>query len=561
MQRTCRQCSAAFAVGDDDLRFYDAVSPVFAGRKHAVPPPTHCPPCRAQRRQAHFNYEFLYRRPSSKSGQQIVSSVSAEKPYTVFSQEEWWKDDWDPMDYGRECTSDAPVFGQMAKLLLAVPMMSLVTDGNENSEYVQYSGWDKNCYLCFCTDYSEDCMYTHSIYYSKNTLDCFMGNTLELCYECVYCNECYRVFHSQNCHNCTDGWFLFDCQGCTDCFGCVGLRSKRHCFFNEQLTPEGYAARRAEYDTADHATKDRVEQRMAALKAAHPCRATIGLHNEDCTGDYLFHCKHCEGCFDCTDLEDCSHCNSMRGGNDCYDVSHWGHPAELCLECGGVGEGANRLLFCNCCWPGCSDLLYCTFCISCQDCFGCAGLRKKRYCIFNRQYDRGGYEAEVSRIIGQMQRQGEWGEYFPVAMSPYAYNESVAQKYYPLSKKEILRRGWAWKEPEDAMPQVTRIIDGNLLPATLGAVPDDVLHWAIRCEATQRPFKIQKQELQFYRSIGIPVPRAHPDERLRRRMAKRNPRQLFERVCAACGVPVRTSYAPERPEKVHCEECYLKEVY
>ena len=561
MQQTCAQCSAPFEITDDDLQFYDKVSPVIGGKKFPVPAPTLCPSCRAQRRQAHFNYEFLYRRPSSKTGKQIVSSISADKPYTVFEQEEWWKDDWDPMGFGKEFAPDTSVFSQMEALQRVVPMMSLVTDGNENSEYVQYSGWDKNCYLCFCTDYSEDCMYTHSIYYAKNTLDCFMGDKLELCYECVYCNECHRVSYSQNCQSCNDSWFLFDCQNCSDCFGCVGLRQKQYCFFNEELSKKDYEERCKEYPTDDHATKAKVEAKMTPLRKAHPCRATIGLQNEDCTGDYLFHCKHCKECFDCNELEDSKHCNSMRGGSDCYDISHWGHPAELCLECGGVGENANRLLFCMCCWPNCSDLLYCSFCISCRDCFGCVGLRKKQYCIFNTQYDKETYETLVTQIIGSMTKQDEWGEYFPVTISPYAYNESVSQKYYPLSKEEIVERGWSWKDPEDAIPQVTKTIEGNMLPESIGDIPDDVLDWAIRCEVTSRPFKILKQELQFYRDIGLPVPRIHPDERLLRRVAKRNPRKVLERTCAKCKKDIQTTYAPEKPETVYCETCYLNEVY
>ena len=552
---------ASFEITEDDLAFYDKASPVLQGKTHTVPPPKLCPACRAQRRQSHFNYEFLYRRNSDKTGKSIVSSLSAEKPYTVYEQSEWWKDDWDPMEYGREFAENTSILNQIAGLQQDVPTMSLVTDCNENSEYVQYSGWDKNCYLCFCTDYSEDCMYTHSIYYSKNTLDCFMGNTLELCYECVYCNECYRVFHAQNCHNCSECRFVLDCQNCTDCFGCVGLRNKQYCMFNEQLEKQEYRKRLKEYKTAHHSVRTTMESALGTLKDTHACKATIGLHNEDCTGDYLFHCKDCTECYDCSELRDSKYCNSMRGGNDCYDISHWGHPAELCLECGGVGEGANKLLFCNCCWPNCSDLLYCSFCISCRNCFGCVGLRNKQYCIGNKQYDKETYDALASTIITAMVQQGEWGEYFPVTASPYAYNESVAQKYYPLSKEEILKRGWSWKEPEDNIPDVTKTIAGSMVPDALEDIPDDILNWAVVCEVTRRPFKILKQELQFYRDMQLPVPRIHPDERVRIRMMKRNPRKLFERTCDTCDRELQSTYAPGRPETVFCEECYLAEVY
>jgi len=45
------------------------------------------------------------------------------------------------------------------------------------------------------------------------------------------------------------------------------------------------------------------------------------------------------------------------------------------------------------------------------------------------------------------------------------------------------------------------------------------------------------------------------------RIAKRNPETLWDRPCMKCSKQIETSYAPERPEIVYCEECYLKEVY
>jgi hypothetical protein len=88
-----------------------------------------------------------------------------------------------------------------------------------------------------------------------------------------------------------------------------------------------------------------------------------------------------------------------------------------------------------------------------------------------------------------------------------------------------------------------------------------VVAWAIQCEATTRPFKIIKQELDFYRTMRLPVPRLHPDERRRRRLTLRNPRNLWKRPCAKCAKEMQTTYAPDRPEILYCEECFRKEVY
>jgi len=41
----------------------------------------------------------------------------------------------------------------------------------------------------------------------------------------------------------------------------------------------------------------------------------------------------------------------------------------------------------------------------------------------------------------------------------------------------------------------------------------------------------------------------------------KNPRKLYIRNCDKCGKEMKTTYAPERPEIVYCENCYNKEVY
>ncbi|MDP7069362.1 MAG: hypothetical protein QF815_02440, partial [Candidatus Peribacteraceae bacterium] len=68
MQKQCAQCSAEFEVTDEDLAFYDTVSPEFSGKKYDIPPPTQCPECRQQRRMIWRNERVLYRRNCDKTG-------------------------------------------------------------------------------------------------------------------------------------------------------------------------------------------------------------------------------------------------------------------------------------------------------------------------------------------------------------------------------------------------------------------------------------------------------------------------------------------------------------
>ncbi len=49
------------------------------------------------------------------------------------------------------------------------------------------------------------------------------------------------------------------------------------------------------------------------------------------------------------------------------------------------------------------------------------------------------------------------------------------------------------------VPKVEKTIPASKLPEDIIKIPDDVLNWAIECEVTKRPFRIIKQELEFYR--------------------------------------------------------------
>jgi hypothetical protein len=240
---------------------------------------------------------------------------------------------------------------------------------------------------------------------------------------------------------------------------------------------------------------------------------------------------------------------------DAYEPYH----GELQYETHGCNLGYN-LYACSKSYE-CNNTHLSEYCFSCADCFGCFGLRRKKHCILNKQYTREEYEELVPEIIHSMGRNDEYGEFFPEHFSPFAYNETVAQEYFPLIKEEVLKRGWKWKDRKDDVPKVDRIIPASQVPDTIGGITDDIINWAIECPVTKRPFRIIKQELDFYRQMNLPIPRLHPDERHKRRMMFRNPRKLWKRACGKCGKEIASTYAPDRTETVYCEQCYLEAVY
>ena len=293
-----------------------------------------------------------------------------------------------------------------------------------------------------------------------------------------------------------------------------------------------------------------------------PKRACIWHSNENVKWNFLINCKNSESCFDSLDLEDSKYCANIKWWRDCYDINRWGRYSELCYEASAIWENTLKVLFSEACWNWVSDTLYSLFCCNnCSNLFWCIWLKQKSYCIFNKQYTKEEYEKIVPQIIEHMQKTWEWWEFFPIELSPFAYNETTAQDYYPLTKEQCLDKWYKWKDEDDQIPNVEKVIPAKKLPDNIKDIPDDILNWAIKCEVSKRPFKLIPQELKFYRKHNIPVPHLHPDERHKARMKLRNPRKLFDRQCVKCEKDIQTTYSPDRSEIVYCEECYLKEVY
>ena len=563
MPKTCTQCSAEFAVTDEDRALLDKMTPVFNGKEFPIPDPLLCFDCRLQRRLAYYNCRSLYKRECDFTKKSVPSIFSPDKRFTVYEQNVWWGDDWDPLDYGVDFDFSRPFFEQFAQLHHCVPQISTTQMGyNHNSEYTNDNYKIKNCYLVFDGEQAEDCLYGHTFVGVKNSMDFIFLNNSELCFECVHCYDCYGLRYSHYCKNCWGSWFLHDCIGCKNCFGCANMRQKQYCIFNEQKTKEEFEQFMKQFQSEKYSVIAEMKKKSEAHFSSLPVKATRGNQNIDCTGDNIDNCKDTHHCFDCMEMQDSRYCTDcLMGAKDCADIHIWGHNMELSYNCCVGGDSVRNVLAGYYVIEGCQNIFYSVFCTrSSSDLFGCIGLRHKHHCILNKQYTKEAYEELAMRIVQHMQKTGEWGLFFPAEISAFGYNETMAQTFFPLQKEEVLSKGWQWSDYE--MPvRGDRTIPADKLPDDSSMVPDDVLNWAITCEITGKPYKIVKQELQFYRDYKLPIPHRHPDQRHADRFAYKNPYKLWKRTCQKCSKEIQSSYAPDRPEIVYCEQCYLKEVY
>ena len=559
MEKSCRQCTAQFDIADEDITFYDKVSPVFNGKKYPIPAPTFCPDCRAQRRLAFRNERKLYHRKCDLSGKDIISIFSSDKMNKVFLQGEWWSDKWDPIEYGRDYDFSRSFFEQYDELLTEVPHMNLIGENNENSDYCNLVANCRNCYLVFESSNNEDCFYGYWLQKCNDCCDVSYSHDSRFCYECDNCYKSHSLLWSRNCINCVDSAFLYDCIGCKNCLFCANLRQKEYCIFNKQYTKEEYLKLVGKYLDGSYSAAQSAIQEFENFLLTQQRRFAYFVNTENCTGDYIVESKNCIDCYHAHQAEDCKYGEHVwRDSKNNMDVSTVGRGAELVYEAINTGIGASHDLFTIQCWSGTSDLIYCYECFSSENCFGCSGLRHHKYCILNKQYTKEEYEELVPRIIEHMTSSGEWGEFFPAGLSLFGYNETVANEQFPLLQSEAMNFNAKWREEDIPKQNEGQKVE---IPDNIKDVSDDILGQILICDKCMKNYKIIPQELEYYRRFNLPVPRNCPDCRHEHRLELRNPNKLWGRKCDKCMTDIQTTYAQERSEKVYCEKCYLEEVY
>lgn len=545
MQKSCQQCQKNFEITDNDQKFYTRVH---------VSAPTLCPACRSQRRMAFRNERNLYQRKCDLTGKQIISVYSKDIPFPVYDHEAWHGDKWDAMKYERDYDFNRPFFEQFAELYLQVPRINFMNSASENSDYANYAFRNKNCYLIFGSHYNEDCQYANYIWKDTNCTDCLEALTSELVYEGVYSSDCYSCQFIEYCFNCNDCAFCYDMIGCKNCLFSSNLRNKQYYIFNKPASKEEYEKTLADLKTGSYShlaehIKKYMEVRKNAIK-----RNMFQKNCENCLGSDIQNSKNIYRGFNIKYIEDCSYLDTQNTHvKDGMDLTCTGYdPSEVIYECIG-NSGNNHVLFCNSCWHN-NDIFYCEQVLDSQNCFGCIGLKHKQYCILNKQYSKEEYESMMAKIYDHMASTKEWGEFFPATISQFAYNETVAQIYFPLTKEQALSRGYKWRDPD---PKEYRKQTYET-PDDISEAPDAIVNEILACHDCGKNYKITTPELAFYRRSNLPIPRYCPDCRHRNRMNQKTPRQLFDTSCKKCGTVMKSVYPADSGDTVYCEKCYLE---
>ncbi|MFA6515124.1 MAG: hypothetical protein WCT42_02555 [Candidatus Paceibacterota bacterium] len=588
--KNCQNCHQDFTIEPDDFSFYENMN---------VPAPTFCYLCRAQRRMAWRNENSLFKRKSDFSGKDIFSAFSPDSPVKVYEKDVWLSDKWDSMEYGRDYDFFKNFFEQFSDLLYSVPLKNLNLVNGVNSDYCNNFTDPKNCYLSFNGKNGEDCMYCNGVTFLKECIDTSHCGKSEKCYEGFWLTSCSNIIFSSHCESSFNLAFCLNCVGCHDCFGCVGLRKKEYYINNKQYTKEEYKEKIKEYNLSSFLGLEKIKKETKTFWQKFPRKFIEGYQNVDVSGNYISHSKNIKNSDLVREGENIKYCQYLQelpGCKDCYDYTSWGDSARFVYECSACGIGVNNIKFCYNVQENVHDIEYSYMCSGSSDLFGCVGLKKKQYCIFNKQYKKEEYFELVNKIKKHMDempyvsKKGiiyKYGEFFPAEFSPFAYNETIAIEYFTLSKEEAIKENYLWRDSKDRNYLIT--LKSEDLPDDIKDVNNDITSETISCMCNGNcshqcttAFKIIPEELQFYRKLNLPLPRYCFKCRSGERLKQRTLLQTVKRKCQCtgdgtdnnsyknntvhsheskhCNVEFETNYINEN-DLLYCEKCYQQEVY
>lgn len=551
--RICKKCKQDFILDSNDLGFYE---------KMKVPAPKVCPDCRFKMRALFRNETTLYSgRRCAMCSKSIISVFNPKSLYIVYCHECFYSDKWNPEDYALDYDKTRPFINQFRELLLKVPMIttyrSMNLGASIRSEYVNMGSALKDCYMVFNTGPAEEILYSRGVKDARDNIDIYFGTNIERCYENVNVHQSSGILWGQNINGSVDSCFVLNCRNLINCFGCVNLNNKSYYFFNKPMSPAEYKDKVDEI-LGSYKKTEKFKKEFEKFVLDFPMRENCNMKCVDSTGDYLFECKNTIDSFENRKAENCKYIFSSKEIKDSMGTIGHGIGGEHLLETVATGSSSNIIGSYGV--DNSQDVFYGFYCTKCKDCIGCDGLKNGKYCILNKQYSKEEYERLREKIIKELTNLDLYGLIMPPEIAPFAYNETIAQENFPLTKEEALAQGYRW-EDDIQKTEGKETMQPEDIPDNIKDVEDSIKNEILRCVDCNRNYKITEQELLFYRKMILPIPRKCFYCRHKDRIIRRGPYKFWDRNCAKCQKKITTNFAPDRPEIVYCEKCYQQEVY
>ncbi len=554
-KKTCEACEKVFTIGKKDRELYAQLK---------VAPPLYCPRCGVQKMMALRNERILYKRACDKCKKDTLSIYHSSAPYTVYCHECWWGDSWDGGEYKMEYDKNRNLLDQVNELQHKVPREALIILNSTNCDYGNNIRDSKDCYFSFLIANSENILYSTWFVGSKDCFDCQKVVDSELVAHSVDVVKCYKSAYLQDCSDSSECYFSYDLRGCSNCLFSSNLRNATYRIENIEYTKDEYSKKLKEIMDGKYTTLQESIKKYNDLKKSAIRKYVNQINSSGVTGNYLQGCAKSEFCFEAISVEDTKAVASiLNSKNTEYGYAIGVQPTEFIFGSSVIKGGSNIRYSYN--LFNCSHCIYCDSLISCKDCIGCVGIKKKEYCILNTEYTKENYE----RIYKELQENGELKNFPSPAFSTFAYNETAAEDYYPASKEKAISIGYRWQDETTSTKGQETLTPENIKDSIMD-VDESIIREVLKCTDCGRNYRIVKRELEFCKNFLLPISRTCPQCRFKGRRTQRLPFDLWNGNCKCnksdhgheglCKNSFETSYAPDRPETIYCEECYQKEV-
>lgn len=511
LNRICRITGKPFEISEAEQEHVRRLNEVMPQLRGEIPLPEIHPVEAMRRACSHGNYFFLFRGKSVFSGKAQLTRYHPSLHSKISSSAEFWSDQIDNTAIGRDYDFSRSFFEQLEEVFDDSYLLPLIQINCEGSDYVNGAKYVRNSYLCFDILESEDCLYCFAHYNGHDNTCCVLSRGSSYCYECLNIDNCYECQHSTDCINCSGCFACFDCIGCHDCFACTGLRNLRYHVYNEHVGKDGYQ------DFLRRCTLGDYDSRLEQLKRCRDFVDSTGhrpnyfVNTEDCSGNYLRDSSSAFHCYFAHSLKDCGHLVNSKNSNNCW--RGMAIDSEFSYESVPVGSSRDLYSYANI--GGEANVYSFGLEQNSSYCFGCAALKKKSYCILNKQYSREEYFELVPRIVAQMKSTGEWGQGLPPGLSQHISKHTLSNIFFEeLPEEEKLARGYRCEnitiEPAPGSPT-----DFAELPNDVTQITENqILGRAFPSQKSGRLFNIQGRELAFHKRFNIPLPRLHWYERI-----------------------------------------------
>ena len=545
--KNCEHCKQNFTITEGEFSLYEKVG---------LKIPSQCFDCRLKQYFSFWIFGKFRKGVSSLSGENLITVLPNNSRYPIYKSQEWLGDGWDPMSYGVDYDASKTFFEQLQALQERVPRPHQLGENSVNCDWCDDVWESKNCYLSRSMINCENINYSYRILNTKDSSGVVYCFNLQNCYDCVGCHNCFNLNFSENSKDCIDSYFLFDCRNCQNCFMSSNLRNKQYCIRNKQYTKEEYLKELNNLKLDSHKNLEvckREFENMVKVDAVH--RENFNLKTTNSVGNYLTKCDKCVNVFSWENSENCM--NQIRGmtTKDCIDQL-----GSVYAEVSGNNSCIwNGYEIKNSAWSGGRYSEYLDLCDEVEYCFGCVGLRKKKYCILNKQYSKEEYESLKDKIIKDMEKRGEYGKFMPYSMGLGDWNFSNGIIYFPdTTKEEIIKNGGYWSEEDFSS---TEGIPSEELPDSILDTESSITLQALICPETQYRFNISPAEYDFHKRKGFALPRTHFDFRVLKKAKKTGVIKVYPYKCFYCQNDIMAYYPPEWGyQKIACEECYKQNI-